>query len=42
MSAALGGRYNGPFCPQAASKTVAAMARHKRPADFFVFDMVKL
>jgi hypothetical protein len=42
MNAALGGRYKGPFCPQAQSSTLAARPRHNATADFFVFDMVKL
>jgi hypothetical protein len=42
ISAALGGRYSGPFCPQALSSRAAAKPRHMLPADFFVFDMVKL
>jgi hypothetical protein len=42
ISAALGGRYKGPFCPQALSSRAAAKPRHTLLADFFVFDMVKL
>jgi len=42
MSAALGGRYSGPFCPQAPNSTLAARPRHIAATDFFVFDMVKL
>jgi hypothetical protein len=42
ISAALGGKCKGPFCPQALSSRAAAKPRHMSPADFFVFDMVKL
>jgi hypothetical protein len=42
ISATLSGRYNGPFCPQALSSKAAAKPRHMLPADFFIFDMVKL
>jgi len=42
MSDALGGKYSGPFCPQALSSRATARLRQAADADFFVFDMVKL
>jgi hypothetical protein len=42
VSAALGGKYKGPFCPQALSSKAVAKPIHTLPADFFIFDMVKL
>ena len=40
VSAALGGKYKGPFCPQALSSKAVAKPIHTLPADFFIFDMV--
>jgi hypothetical protein len=42
ISPALGGKYRGPFWPQALNSTQAAKPSHNATADFFVFDMVKL
>jgi hypothetical protein len=42
ISAALGGKYSGPFCPQALSSSATARLIQAADADFFVFDMVKL